>query len=337
MRKRTFTFVFVPHRGGDVRELQLSLPVLVTAVTLVALFVVSSIILVSGIFSSTYDSNQIDVLRRENQDLVGRLTVMNDALSGVRTDMRALVEREREIRILADLPDLDPAERAVGVGGRSQVAVPTGASNTVRDALVLQADLERLVREAEFERMAFEGVYEAILARRDVLDHTPSILPCYGSFTRGFGLKRDPFTGFFHLHAGMDIAAPHGTPVYATADGYCIESKWSQSGYGNVIRIGHGYGFETRYAHLTNMYVSEGDRVHRGEVIGTVGSTGKSTGPHLHYEVRVQGDPVNPKTYILSDVISQSRSYVREVEDEEETDDGFVIVDDAPGEAATTP
>lgn len=113
-------------------------------------------------------------------------------------------------------------------------------------------------------------------------------------FTSGYGIRSDPFRGGAARHAGIDLAAPLGTPIYATADGTVTEAGYNNGGYGNLIKVDHGRGIETRYAHLSSMAVRVGQRVTRGQVIGRMGSTGRSTGSHLHYEVRIDGRAVNP-------------------------------------------
>jgi len=120
------------------------------------------------------------------------------------------------------------------------------------------------------------------------------------SFTSGFGVRSDPFRGNSAMHAGIDLAGPVGTPIYATADGIVTEAGWSSGGYGNLIKIDHGRGIETRYAHLSAFDIRRGDRVTRGQLIGRMGSTGRSTGSHLHYEVRIDGRAVNPVPFMKS-------------------------------------
>jgi murein DD-endopeptidase MepM/ murein hydrolase activator NlpD len=116
-------------------------------------------------------------------------------------------------------------------------------------------------------------------------------------FTSGFGIRRDPKTGGRRMHEGIDFAGPVGTPLYATADGVVTHAGW-QSGYGRLVKIQHEFGIETRFAHLSKINVSVGQRVSRGERIGDMGASGRVTGPHLHYEVRVGGQAVNPMIYI---------------------------------------
>ncbi len=128
-------------------------------------------------------------------------------------------------------------------------------------------------------------------------DALPSIWPVKGEITDGFGDGTDPFSGEEAFHPGIDIAAPSGTPVEAAGDGLVVEAGW-ESGYGNCILIDHGDGITTRYAHLSKILVVVGEQVKRGEVIGAVGMTGRATGPHLHYEVRIHDTPVNPVRFL---------------------------------------
>jgi murein DD-endopeptidase MepM/ murein hydrolase activator NlpD len=120
------------------------------------------------------------------------------------------------------------------------------------------------------------------------------------AFTSGYGVRSDPFAGRAAMHAGIDLAGAMGTPIYATADGIIAEAAWNSGGYGNLIKIDHGRGIETRYGHLSGMIVKPGQRVQRGQLIGRMGSTGRSTGSHLHYEVRIEGRAVNPIPFMKS-------------------------------------
>ncbi len=134
---------------------------------------------------------------------------------------------------------------------------------------------------------------------RIAAEKAPFAAPTYSAvrMTSGFGYRRDPFSGGRRMHSGIDFAGPHGTKIYSTADGVVTYSGW-QSGYGRVVKIEHAFGIETVYAHNTKNRVKKGQRVSRGDHIADMGSTGRSTGTHLHYEVRVNGKPVNPMTYI---------------------------------------
>jgi len=119
-------------------------------------------------------------------------------------------------------------------------------------------------------------------------------------FTSAFGVRSDPFRRGAAMHAGIDLAGPVGTPIYATADGTVVRSGWNSGGYGNLVEVDHGRGIVTRYGHLSKMLVNPGDRVTRGQMIGRMGSTGRSTSSHLHYEVRIDDRPVNPIPFMRS-------------------------------------
>lgn len=137
------------------------------------------------------------------------------------------------------------------------------------------------------------------------ISHVPAIQPISSKYLKtmasGYGRRRDPIYGTVKMHEGMDFSADIGTPVYATGDGTVQWADW-RSGYGNLIEINHGYNYVTRYAHLNDIAVRNGQRVSRGDLIGHVGNTGKSTGPHLHYEVRLRGVPQNPVNYYFMDL-----------------------------------
>ncbi len=137
----------------------------------------------------------------------------------------------------------------------------------------------------------------------------PSTEPVRGTrFTSGYGVRSDPFRGRAAMHAGIDLAGPVGTPIYATADAVVGRSEYNKGGYGNLVELEHGHGIQTRYGHLSKSLVSAGQRVKRGDMIALMGSTGRSTGSHLHYEVRIDGKAVNPIPFL------QSTSYLQSVQ-----------------------
>ena len=152
---------------------------------------------------------------------------------------------------------------------------------------------------------SFDFLREQAAMQRDRSTHIPAIQPISQKSLRamasGYGYRRDPVYGTGKFHEGMDFSAPTGTPVYATGDGRVRSADWN-SGYGNLIEIDHGYNYVTRYAHLSKMLVRPGQTVRRGDLIGHVGNTGKSTGSHLHYEVRLHGVPQNPVHYYFYDL-----------------------------------
>lgn len=189
-------------------------------------------------------------------------------------------------------------ERGTAPGGEREeatvIAVAEGEDSLAAGTEAKLDDMAEVVADLERE---FSSLQRSAISYRDRLDHTPSGWPVRGRVTSSFGRRRHPVTGRVQAHDGIDIAGSPGTPVRATADGV-VRFSGTRAGYGRVVVVDHGYGFETVYGHNTRNVVSAGQRVKRGQVIAYLGSTGTSTGPHVHYEVRVSGRPVNPWLYM---------------------------------------
>jgi murein DD-endopeptidase MepM/ murein hydrolase activator NlpD len=228
---------------------------------------------------------EAEIARLERQLLEARNAEIFDRLErAVSVSMEPL---DRMFRAVGLRPD--DVLREVRRGSAAAEAVATLRISSRGEALSQDETRANGVI-AGLERMA---LYRAAVAR------VPFANPVRGNFryTSGFGWRRDPKTGASRMHAGADFAGARGTPIHATADGVVVEAGW-HAGYGNIVTIRHAFGLETRYAHLSRIQVSEGQRVSRGDRIGDMGNTGRSTGTHLHYEVRLGGTPVNPMTYI---------------------------------------
>jgi murein DD-endopeptidase MepM/ murein hydrolase activator NlpD len=168
-----------------------------------------------------------------------------------------------------------------------------------RIAFQTESRVDELARLSSFETKQFKTIYESLLDKKDKLDHTPSIMPCEGYQTRGYGLMNHPITGFKQMHTGIDIANRTGTPICATAAGV-VSYVGGRGRMGKTVEISHGNGIKTTYAHLNKCLVKRGQKVERGDKIAEMGSTGYSTGTHLHYAVSFNGMSVNPRKYILS-------------------------------------
>jgi len=167
------------------------------------------------------------------------------------------------------------------------------------DLRKMDQDLSQLRSDAATQELSFEELTEAMKDRRSLWASTPSIWPVRGWLTSGFGNRISPFTGSVMMHNGIDVASRRDTPVMASA-GAVVSYEGFDSGLGKVVKLNHGYGMQTVYGHLAKVNVRIGQKVKRGDVIGFVGNTGLSTGPHLHYEVFVNNVPVNPLRYILN-------------------------------------
>jgi len=211
-------------------------------------------------------------LRAENESQRQELNELSTRVEAVEDTSRRLAEKS----------GVAHEEAASGTGGP---ALPLD----VKSLTALEEKMNRLEKEIQ--------AYEAVLRKRG---YTPSVWPVEGKLQSGFGGRRNPFGGnSYEFHSGQDIDAPWGAPVLAGANGNVTFIGW-QTGYGQLVVIDHGGGLTTRYGHLSHIDVSQGQTVTRGQFIARVGSTGRSTGPHLHYEVRINDEPVNPLQYLLT-------------------------------------
>ena len=224
-----------------------------------------------------------------------------DRAAELELDMRLMEDRNDEIfrqleeAMLVSVEPLDNMFRAAGMDPERLLrTVREGYSGTGGPLAPLQFSTRGEAPSADALRAnQILGAMDRINVYRIAAEQLPFAMPVFSNFryTSGFGQR------WGRLHAGSDFAGPVGTPVYATADGVVVDAGWS-SGYGRLIKIRHANGVETRYAHLSRIRVNKGDRVSRGDRIGDMGNSGRSTGPHLHYEIRVDGRPVNPMTFI---------------------------------------
>jgi murein DD-endopeptidase MepM/ murein hydrolase activator NlpD len=190
----------------------------------------------------------------------------------------------------------------MGTGGTSPAGgleASKGAKDENKMVYQMRTDIERLRSESMFREESLNELEKLLQNKQEMLVHTPSVWPAQGWVTSGLGFRTNPFTGLIQFHEGLDIANQTGTLVVSSAHGIVsdIGNDWA---YGKAVVISHGFGITTRYAHLNKVYVKVGQRVKRGEKIAEIGTSGRTTGPHLHYEVRVNGIPANPMRYILN-------------------------------------
>ena len=169
-----------------------------------------------------------------------------------------------------------------------------------KDYALLNIRLDKAINYSRLQRQDGLKLWESLSQKHSLLQATPSIAPTNGWITSHFGYRTSPYTQKPSFHQGLDIAASPGTPVKATGNGVVTYTGYD-AGYGKLVSIDHGYGIVTRYGHNSQVFVMMGQKIKRGDVIATVGNTGRTTGPHLHYEVRLNGMPINPQNYILSD------------------------------------
>lgn len=292
--RRQFTIMILPDAQGRMRRIGVQgahlAGGLAVALMLVGLAFAAPLVgLWNGILS-----NQLAQVTEERDRLAARSQEVESTLVEMR---RRLDQFERRTEKMASLAGLDmPSLATPGLGQ------PEGIANLAPalQAEVLRSEAEDLAERGEILERRIDVVERALAARSERLARIPSVLPVAGLIGGGYGWRRDPFTGSRQFHRGVDVSAPVGTPVSAPADGIVLSAA-RESGYGNVVVLGHGDGLVTRFGHLHKFEVKPGQSVRRGDVIARVGNTGRSTGPHLHYEVMLEGRQVDPMGYILDE------------------------------------
>jgi hypothetical protein len=264
---------------------------------------------------------ELGVLREETAQLRDQTTSFSLSLEDLKRRMLAMKEINQRLRIMLGIEDQRPADMMSGKGG-SEVPMDGGQPilsmpPAAQPALVqdpppgdappageksltkkVEQDIAWLTRHSTEEERILEELIEAAKDKSARWAATPSIWPVRGWVTSGFGARISPFTGQLAMHDGLDIGASPNTPVQSPANGY-VTSAGFDAKMGNVVLIDHGYGIQTEYGHLAKILVRQGHKVKRGDVVALVGSTGHSTGPHLHYMVKLKGQAVNPHNYIL--------------------------------------
>lgn len=234
----------------------------------------------------------------ENRELRQHLNRMSERLSEVDLELSQLARDDDRLRILADIPVIDEDVREVGIGGLVSPNIGLGAEDQKVRKLIF--DIDKIEREIRLQRASFLEIQRQFGEKEQLIAHTPSIRPVKGGYiSSGFGRRRDPFNGRGTHHNGVDISIERGTPITATADGTVVFSKQAP-GLGKLIILDHGYGFRTAYGHLDKIIAVKGQTVKRGQKIGEVGNTGRSTAPHLHYEVHVDRKAVDPIDYFFT-------------------------------------
>ena len=305
MKNQHWTFLYVPESEGGVRTV--TVPKRLTA-ALGGLLVL--LILVVGAITVSFVRQSSSLRTLELRDL--EVVTLREKISELEQSVRnyeSMMVQNRQLQERASLiaglgPLEDEFSARLGQGGHEPVVedglglVDEISRDRIRD---LRVQLDRLVKEAHFQRDGFERVLEALRHDQEMRESTPSIRPVIGGYISSrYGRRIDPFTGQPALHRGLDFSAPVGTPVLAPASGRVKRASRGGS-LGQFIEIDHGNGLVTRYAHLSEFLVRKGDWVTRGQIIGRVGNTGRSTGPHLHYEVVNNGRSENPWLYIIQD------------------------------------
>lgn len=287
---KLFTLLILPHDSSNVKKLHLNSNWFKVFAIISVIFWISSLFMFYNYFSL---KNKIAYLQEVEKKAIKQKIEMenlNSRIQFLETQLARLQNMDLKVREMVNLE--------VKTSGTTFAGGVTSKSDSEDMAKVMLEKAEALEKEIKLREKSMSELIEYLEDRRSLFMATPSLWPARGFITSDFGWRKDPITGVTEFHEGVDISSPYGTKVVASAEGVVIESG-PDAGYGKVVVIDHGYGIVTRYAHLSATYVQVGKKVKKGEVIGAVGSSGKSTGPHVHYEVRIDGVPVNPLKYLF--------------------------------------
>ncbi|MBW7956829.1 MAG: M23 family metallopeptidase [Deltaproteobacteria bacterium] len=305
MDRRFLTLFVLANDASKPRKLNIPFRYLKVAGVLSIVFSLALAFVIIDYMRLRVNHVEFSSLKKENSEQKAVLQGFASKISDLESQLARLNLFDKKIRIIANI-EKDPkpaggAEQVLGMGGDSSVDENTFPSAGAKvDELVekMRSDLLNLEYQAAQQEESLVELSDHLVNKSVMLASTPSIWPAKGWVTSRFGSRISPFTGAPHHHAGIDIANSIGTPVIAPADGIVVKAA-KEANLGRAVVISHGYGIKTTYGHLSETFVAVGQRVKRGAKIGTIGNSGRSTGPHLHYSVSLNGINVNPEKYIL--------------------------------------
>ncbi len=247
-------------------------------------------------------SFELSQLRQETESQKTQIHFFSSKIEDMEKQLSKLKDFDKRIRIIANLEKGQDTAPNMGMGGPSPSDLREKLKSEKDEkglAQQMKSDIDRLKSEAASQEESLTELEKLLQSKREMLVCTPSVWPVQGWVTSTFGFRTNPFTGLSQMHEGLDISNRVGTAIIAPANGI-VSDTGSDYGHGNVVVVSHGFGITSRYLHLSKIFVKPGQKIKRGDKLAEIGMTGKTTGPHLHYEVRVNGIPVNPGRYILN-------------------------------------
>lgn len=289
MSAKKFAILIIPEGSHKVRRFSVKRGVVQTVAGLVLVMVLVLGWVLVDYTRTSLDRNELQNLRTQNRTQETELRKLSASLESLREEMVVLAQNDAKVRVMAQL-SRPKSDVLAGIGGPPE-------SDATTDFASVQKQIDQIVQAIDLRRESQEEIQAFLSDQRSLLASKPKGWPSRGWMTSGFGMRRSPFSGKPKMHEGLDIAASIGTAVYATADGIVSQSE-SVAGYGKLVVIDHGYGYKTYYGHNSKLNVKVGQKVRRGDRIASVGNSGSSTGAHLHYEVRLNGVPLNPRKYL---------------------------------------
>jgi murein DD-endopeptidase MepM/ murein hydrolase activator NlpD len=274
----------------------------------IAASIVTALIIVSIAFRYL-DSPKEKILRQQYDAARQDYDLLNGHVKKLQEQMVQLEKRDNQVyRSIFEANPLPDSARAKQIEQQNEIAFIQNMSNSELSTSVIKT-LNNLIARLAYQQKSYVDIENLIKNQESRLICLPAIQPVSNKelsrIASGFGPRIHPVLGIARMHAGLDFAAPQGSPIYATGNGTIRIAGNTGNGFGNHVVINHGYGYETLYGHMVRVKVSSGQKIRRGELIGWVGSTGLSSGPHLHYEVHINGNPVNPVYFVFKDLSAE--------------------------------
>lgn len=290
MPAKRFTILIIPEGSHRVRRFSVRRSLVKGTLAATLVLALGLVGLIADYGMTSLDRNELQRLQVENHEQRDELHRLVVKLEDLRQEMVVLAQNDAKVRVMAKL-SAPKGDSLAGIGG------PAKEEDVNRAFTEVQQRIDEVRRQIDLRRESQEEIQGILNDQRSLLAAKPQGWPVKGWLTSNFGVRRDPFNGKRKMHEGLDVAARTGAAVVATADGI-VSSVSTEPGYGKVVTIDHGYGYRTIYGHNSKFQVKVGQRVRRGDRIASVGNTGRSTGSHVHYEVRLNGLPVNPHKYL---------------------------------------
>ncbi len=264
-------------------------------------------VLMTALFHRLYPSAREKQLGLENKRLNQRYTLLEGHIKSLQQQMTELERRDNDVyRSIFEAKPIPDSVRQKEMEKNRELQLVQGMGDEEELITSITGQINQLIRSAAYQEKSYKEIEGMVRNKEKLLEAIPAIQPVSNKdlnrIASGFGTRIDPVYKVPKMHAGLDFTAPQGTPIYATADGTVTEAEFNTGGYGNLVKINHGFGYETLYGHMYRIKARRGQHVERGDVIGYVGSTGKSTGPHCHYEVHKGGTPINPVYFFYNDL-----------------------------------
>ena len=276
----------------------------ILALVTVSLIVLGSFLLIGADYVSKvlYDK-RLKEFKANYTSVISNIDAIQSRLKELDKQILEIEEKDKAVRTYAGMPDVDKDIRKLGIGGvalKESPVLDNLAPAVSKEISELHLDIEKLSRQVNFELASYETIYEKVKSDINRIRHIPSIRPVSGGFLNSsFGYRQDPIDNVRRFHQGQDITVASGTPIFSPADG-AVKRAYYIGGFGNHIKLEHSSGYSTTYAHLSKIFVRHGQKIKRGDIIGETGNTGRSTAPHLHYEVHYRGTPKNPLDYFFT-------------------------------------